>query len=420
MSDRKDRKPAATSRPDGGRLSSEQIREIRNELVFGNRPQFADPTRVEVPAKPVGYKSPPINTRFQTGQSGNPNGRPRKKQAVEPSTALSLFHELFLRQVRRPISVREGGVVTDMDGIEAVIRAQLASALKGNARAQSDILQAIKAAMEQERLCLEAEHEIWRNIRDSNRSEYESAAAKGEPEPERFPHHEDIVIEPGERVRIIGPRDREEAKRFQHLCQLRDQLLLQSELDRRHYCRQHHRQYHRPYGASETNGLEAPRPHDPNHDLDRDRDRDRDHTAASGKASVFGDDGLLDIARFRSIPEDQTALMMALLINGDLPKRMQLTDGHIAVRTMRNEGLNKRALLKAVYQGWRTLGLRRWQRGKPFPRWSEMYQALGCLLDWVILIRRGSNTNPSPAETHDDMEDHMRMLTRKWSNGPAR
>ena len=76
--------------------------------------------------------------------------------------------------------------------------------------------------------------------------------------------------------------------------------------------------------------------------------------------------------------------------------------------------------LKAVYQGWRTLGLRRWQRGKPFPRWSEMYQALGCLLDWVILIRRGSNTNPSPAETHDDMEDHMRMLTRKWSDGPAR
>ena len=115
MSDRKDRKPAATSRPDGGRLSSEQIREIRNELVFGNRPQFADPTRVEVPAKPVGYKSPPINTRFQTGQSGNPNGRPRKKQAVEPSTALSLFHELFLRQVRRPISVREGGVVNPFD-----------------------------------------------------------------------------------------------------------------------------------------------------------------------------------------------------------------------------------------------------------------------------------------------------------------
>jgi hypothetical protein len=30
------------------------------------------------PAKPVGYKNPPTETRFRKGQSGNPSGRPRR------------------------------------------------------------------------------------------------------------------------------------------------------------------------------------------------------------------------------------------------------------------------------------------------------------------------------------------------------
>jgi hypothetical protein len=34
------------------------------------------------PAKPVGYKNPPIETRFKKGQSGNPSGRPRQPRRL--------------------------------------------------------------------------------------------------------------------------------------------------------------------------------------------------------------------------------------------------------------------------------------------------------------------------------------------------
>lgn len=49
---------------------------------------------------PVGYKKPPRHTRFKPGQSGNPNGRPRKKVTL----AESIQKELNTR-----ITVNEGG-----------------------------------------------------------------------------------------------------------------------------------------------------------------------------------------------------------------------------------------------------------------------------------------------------------------------
>ncbi len=44
----------------------------------------------------VGYKKPPIHTRFQKGVSGNPGGRPGPRRAVENELRWSL--EAMLRQ----------------------------------------------------------------------------------------------------------------------------------------------------------------------------------------------------------------------------------------------------------------------------------------------------------------------------------
>jgi hypothetical protein len=84
----------------------------------------------------VGYRKPPRHTQFQTGQSGNPGGRPRR-------TAERL-EELALYEAYRTTVVVEDGHAMPMPAIQAVLRSQLQSAADGNVRAQRDILAMIR------------------------------------------------------------------------------------------------------------------------------------------------------------------------------------------------------------------------------------------------------------------------------------
>jgi len=54
----------------------------------------------------VGYKQPPRATQFQKGQSGNPNGRPRKLRKPGKATALIDSVRLILEQ---PITIMRDG-----------------------------------------------------------------------------------------------------------------------------------------------------------------------------------------------------------------------------------------------------------------------------------------------------------------------
>ena len=59
----------------------------------------------------VGYRKPPVHTRFQPGRSGNPNGRPKGSQNM----ATALEHELNSR-----LTINEGGrqrTITKRDAI---------------------------------------------------------------------------------------------------------------------------------------------------------------------------------------------------------------------------------------------------------------------------------------------------------------
>ena len=86
---------------------------------------------------PVGYRKPPLHSRFRKGQSGNPTGKRRQGEA-ERAQAL-IWEEAF-----RPLTVREGDRVTRMPALQAVIRSQIASAAKGNVPAQRAIVKAIQ------------------------------------------------------------------------------------------------------------------------------------------------------------------------------------------------------------------------------------------------------------------------------------
>jgi hypothetical protein len=86
----------------------------------------------------VGYGKPPAHTRFRKGQSGNPGGRPRGITAGRANA-------LALKEAYRSVLVREGDKVMRLPAFQAVLRALVAIAAKGNGPAQRTLLETVQA-----------------------------------------------------------------------------------------------------------------------------------------------------------------------------------------------------------------------------------------------------------------------------------
>lgn len=108
----------------------------------------------------VGYGRPPVHTRFKKGQSGNPSGRARR------SPLEAQINADLLKELARPVTLRQDGEVVRVPASTALIRSALANALKGNGPNQRHLLnfiQQIQAATvadnkELLRIAIEAKH----------------------------------------------------------------------------------------------------------------------------------------------------------------------------------------------------------------------------------------------------------------------
>jgi hypothetical protein len=93
------------------------------------KPPSDDETPSDVTASPtattaaVGYKRPPLATRFQPGVSGNPKGRPKRKPT---------FAEMMLEEAHRAIKVGMGDKVVKIPRAKALIRRTFDAALHGD------------------------------------------------------------------------------------------------------------------------------------------------------------------------------------------------------------------------------------------------------------------------------------------------
>jgi Family of unknown function (DUF5681) len=86
----------------------------------------------------VGYGKPPVRARFRKGQSGNPGGRPR---GIAAGRAVALA----LKEAYRQVNVKAGDTVIKLPALQAILRCQVALAVKGNGPAQRAVIEAVQA-----------------------------------------------------------------------------------------------------------------------------------------------------------------------------------------------------------------------------------------------------------------------------------
>lgn len=177
----------------------------------------------------VGYGKPPKHARFAKGKSGNPRGRPKKPKPRPLKLSDAPSDGFLAAEAYRPIALRENGQGIELPAIQAVLRAAVANAIKGNRLSQKYVLEYV-ARMEELHFQLKMDH--YRRLEALKRQGERALAEherQGLPPPDLLPHPDDIALNSstGE-VRIDGPETPEEVHIYEHNVRLRDHALLRS------------------------------------------------------------------------------------------------------------------------------------------------------------------------------------------------
>ena len=110
---------------------------MTSELTTPQGDQYGVFQGGEHQAYKVGYRRPPVHTRFQPRKSGNPSGRPKGTKNLRT---------LFDKILNEEISLREGATVRKVSKAEALLRGVVVSALKGEQRSLATLFRIAEQA----------------------------------------------------------------------------------------------------------------------------------------------------------------------------------------------------------------------------------------------------------------------------------
>ncbi len=89
----------------------------------------------------VGYRKPPLHTRFQPGRSGNGKGRPKRRPPDDES-----FEEMFRRLTRSSVRVNVQGKQIEIRKIDAIFEQLINLAARGNLAAIREFVKLVPHA----------------------------------------------------------------------------------------------------------------------------------------------------------------------------------------------------------------------------------------------------------------------------------
>ena len=144
----------------------------------------------------VGYGKPPREHRFQSGQSGNPKGRPKGAKNTD-----TLVREILDRK----IDVRTGGTIRKISVREAMLTRFAEFALKGDMKPAAFLLYRYDMP----------KPASMRTPRDAGRSRNRRRVSEDTPRQKRsteMTHREDSRRDPADALRVVSPTQSQDAQ----------------------------------------------------------------------------------------------------------------------------------------------------------------------------------------------------------------